>query len=112
MSSRYGPLEIHCDAPPYPVARACQSLGFQAPLDVRWLRLSHFLQGSGEPAASSGIQFWKLSFGPSQPKGKACTCGQPLPGLEKYTFTFRSERQADYLLGQCRHCRTIFWEEV
>jgi hypothetical protein len=31
--------------------------------------------------------------------------------MEGYTFTFASGKEAEYLLGQCRRCRTIFWEE-
>jgi hypothetical protein len=34
-----------------------------------------------------------------------------LPKLEKYAITFVLEKVADYLLGQCRRCGTLFWEE-
>jgi hypothetical protein len=42
---------------------------------------------------------------------KTCTCGEPLPRLEKYAITFVFEKVADYRLGQCRRCATMFWEE-
>jgi len=38
-------LEICCDAPPYGIVRACAKCGFASPLDVRWCRLSHFVNG-------------------------------------------------------------------
>ena len=36
MSSELGLLEVECDAPPYPIVRACRKLGLIAPEDVRW----------------------------------------------------------------------------
>jgi hypothetical protein len=45
-----------------------------------------------------------------RPKEHACTCGEPLPDLKKFEFTFLSGKVGNYLLGQCRRCRTIFWD--
>lgn len=45
MISRLGTPEIFCDAPPYAVVRACETLGFQSPLDVRWCRKSQSIRG-------------------------------------------------------------------
>jgi len=108
MSSQLGPIDLICDAPSYPVVQACSRLGFQAPLDVRWSRLSHYL--IGEEGTRLGLQPWKWFFGKRQPKEKTCVCGGPLPTLEWYTFTFLSGGVADYHLGQCPRCRSIFWE--
>jgi hypothetical protein len=110
MASEFEPTDIHCDAPPYSVVRACQKLGFRAPLDVRWHRMSHFLHERANSLAAASLP-WKILFGPGEEAIQACTCGHPLPVLEKYAFTFISERQAEYLLGQCSRCRTIFWDE-
>jgi hypothetical protein len=58
------------------------------------------------------IEAWKLLFKVSNLPGKTCLCGRSLPLLERYSFTFRSERKADYFLGQCPGCRNIYWEEA
>jgi hypothetical protein len=108
MAGPLHPPGFRCDAPPSPVVGACQRLGFRSPLDVRWCRLSHFLaERSGRPGTQPGTQVFD-----TKPAGrKTCTCGEPLPRLEKYAITFILEKVADYLLGQCRRCGTIFWEE-
>jgi len=82
MFSQFGQLEIWCDAPPYGVVRACKGCGFHSP----------------------------LVFGRGRQKEPTCTCGHPLPDLKKYGFSFLSDKVGDYLLGQCRRCRTIFWD--
>jgi hypothetical protein len=102
--SRLGKLEIRCDAPPYSVVEACAELGFQSPLDIRWLRLRHFLSEHGQTP-------WQWIFGRSQTREITCPCGQSLPKFDNYTFTFVSAKKVNYLLGQCPRCRTIFWEE-
>jgi len=61
--------------------------------------------------SSFGSALWQLLFGTSDPKEKACACGEPLPDLKQYRFAFTpSEKGSEYLLGQCRKCRTIFWD--
>jgi hypothetical protein len=110
MSSHLGPIDIDCDAPSYSVVMACARLGFQSPLDVVWLRMSHFTQNRRQRAGSAALHPWLWLFGSHTPN-TGCRCGQPLPILEDYTFTFASEKKAHYLLGQCHRCRTIFWEE-
>jgi hypothetical protein len=90
MSSELGPIDIVCDAPPYPVVRACQRLGLRAPQDVRWCRVNRYAAGSARGS---------------------CTCGHAAPRLESYTFTFVSGSQASYYLAQCPRCRTIFWDK-
>ena len=112
MSSRLGPMDLDCDAPLYSVVKACEGLGFQSPLDVRWCRRSHVLGGQRELGGVVGFHPFQWLFGGSQRPKTICTCGQPLPLMERFTFTFASEKEADYLLGQCCRCRTMYWEEA
>lgn len=102
--------EISCDAPAHSVVQACEGLGFDSPLDVRWLRLSHFVTACAAQPNGGGSDFWGWLFKRDRLEPGACTCRAPLPELENYTFTFASGRVIDYQLGQCRCCRTIFWE--
>ncbi len=111
MSSQLGPIEVYCDAPPYPVVRACRRVGIRAPEDVRWCRLSHFLS---QVAGWKGLFHpftWKKILGHAEGEDRACTCGDHLPVLEKVTFTFTTGREESYLIGQCGRCATVFWEE-
>ncbi len=50
--------------------------------------------------------------GPRPGDEPCCTCGEKLPELERVTFTFTTGREECYLLGQCAHCGTVFWEET
>jgi hypothetical protein len=100
MTDDLGPLEVVCDAPPYPVVRACAGLGFEAPQDVRWARLERKRQ-----RRPGGLFPW-LRAGKS-----SCSCGESLPELESYTFTFVSGTRAEYFLAQCVRCKTIFWDK-
>jgi hypothetical protein len=50
-----------------------------------------------------------IATGPPDPT--TCTCGEPIPALDPYAITFAFERVADYLLGQCRRCGMMFWDE-
>jgi hypothetical protein len=111
MFSRFRRFETCCDAPPYGVVRACEGCGFHSPLDVRWCRLSHFLNGEGQRKRSFGIRLWRWLFGKRNQKN-TCSCGQPLPDLKEYGFTVLSKKVGDYLLGQCSRCRTVFWDEA
>ena len=108
MADTLPPLDIRCDAPPFPVVGACQKVGFRSLLDVGWYRLSHFLATrSSRPSTLPGAQVFDTK--PAQET--TCTCGEPLPKLEKYAVTMVLEKVADYRLGRCRRCGTIFWEE-
>lgn len=110
MSNQLGPLEVHCDAPPYSVVRACEGLGFQSPLDVRWCRAGQSA-GSASRRGFLGGHTWKGLFSRSQ-ESEGCSCGQALPSLDRYTFLFLTGKETDYLLGQCKRCRAIHWSEV
>jgi hypothetical protein len=72
--------------------------------------MSRFLKGEGHRKAIFALRLWHWLLGLGRPKERTCTCGQPLPDLKKYGFSFLSEKVGDYLLGQCRRCRTIFWD--
>jgi len=111
MSSKLGPLEVVCDAPPYCIVRACHLIGFQKPEDVRWLRLKSFLKHRNDEEQGVPSFFQKLLWSSGRVKDAVCTCGQQLPGLEKYVFTLLHHGDLYYLLGQCSRCNTVFWEE-
>jgi hypothetical protein len=103
--------DIDCDAPAYPIVRACRGLGFHAPEDVRWC---HVPPVSRRPARSESVfnlQAWMAFFSKSAPKGPTCSCGRELPRLDSYTFTLMSGKEVRYLLGQCGRCRCIYWKE-
>ena len=109
MADQLGPVEIDCDAPPYPVVRACERLGFRSPLDVRWCRVVH--DRGPAPWRQLLCQPWRWLSGAWRPRGKPCPCGGPAPALERCTFALAS-RRVTYLVGQCPRCRTIFWDEA
>ncbi|MBV9125856.1 MAG: hypothetical protein JO112_21100 [Planctomycetes bacterium] len=112
MAKQLGPLEVTCDAPPYPIVRACCKLGIQTPEDVRWSRMGQFLnEHAGWPKTLS-MDSWRLLLEINPPGVPTCSCGQKLPLLEKCTFTFLSGNEVSYLMGQCSRCRTVFWEEA
>jgi hypothetical protein len=112
MPNSLGPLDVNCDAPPYNIVRACQMIGIRSPADVRWSRLSRFINTRAGRAASLKHSPWRTLFGIAQPDNANCLCGQKLPLLERYTFTLISGNQASYLLGQCPRCLTVYWEEA
>lgn len=102
-----GVIEIGCDAPPYRIVQACEKLGLQSPLDVRWCRLSNAAMLARRPRCWP----WQWFFGRNRAKARTCSCGRPLPALFKFAFKFPGGNIPDYRLGQCCRCRTIFWEE-
>jgi hypothetical protein len=54
-------------------------------------------------------RLWTWLWGRKPPQ-RVCTCGEPLPRLERYPLADFAESEGDFLLGQCQRCRTIFWE--
>ena len=110
MSSRLGPIDIDCDAPAYAIVRACESLGFHSPLDVRWLRRSRLESRDAAPPELFGSGGLNEFFGLGPGAGKACGCGALLPELESCAFQFRDGSQVVYRIGQCPRCRTIYWD--
>lgn len=106
-----GPIDIICDAPPYHVVRACNLIGFETPEDVAWRRFD------GPIAPNVGgwrklLRSCQHLFGAAETTTHYCTCGQPLPEWECFSFTFVMNRTLTYRLGQCARCRTIHWQEV
>jgi hypothetical protein len=112
MADQLGVLEITCDAPPYYIVQVCDLIGIEAPEDVRWLRLSHYLEEEDVSRAGSNKSHQFLGFLRSKPRKTTCTCGQKLPSFDRYTFTISTGEEPSYLLGQCRRCRTVYWEDA
>jgi hypothetical protein len=112
MSNQLGPLDVNCDAPSYPIVRASRRVGLEVPEDVRWCRMSHFLELAGGWKGLFHPRTWKKILGGNEVDERACSCGERLPALERVTFTFTTGREESYLLGQCPRCRTIFWEDT
>ncbi len=112
MSSRLGPLEVNCDAPPYNIVHACQMIGLKSPEDVRWSRLNQLMSAYEDRGDGTKGVSWRSLLGMSPPISTACTCGQQLPVLEQYTFTLISGRQTSYLIAQCGRCLTVYWQEA
>ena len=111
MSSRLGPLQVECDAPPYPVVCACRKLGLEAPEDVRWVRRDHLHQRWEALTSLFGPGAWGRVFKGIEAPAITCSCGELLPGLDACSFLFADGTTREYRLGQCRRCHTIFWEE-
>src|SRR5262245_62148320 len=109
MANKYDTIEITCDAPPYCVVKVCNLIGIQSPEDVRWRRMSHHLS---EPIGYSDTELFSSFTRTHHRHDRRCTCGTKLPNLDMYTFTFSTGEEASYLLGQCRRCRTVYWEHA
>jgi hypothetical protein len=109
MPNRLGPLEVHCDAPPYNIVRACNMIGMQSPEDVRWCRLSQLVGAQAGWREVLKQQSWRALLGMTQPEYGVCRCGQKLPILERYTFTLISGNQTSYFIGQCSRCHSVYW---
>jgi hypothetical protein len=110
MAGRQEFMEICCDAPPYLIVRACEWVGFRSPLDVRWCPLALVPDRPDGQQATLGLRLWNWFSGGREPCGKTCFCGKRLPRLEQYSFTHVNGDVTVYHLGQCRRCRSLFWE--
>ncbi len=111
MLSHLGPLEVECDAPSYPIVRACRKLGMSEPEDVRWCRRSRQLRRPNGWIGLLANPIWGCLLGREDSEAPVCTCGNSLPPMESYSFTFQTGEQIEYEMGQCVHCRTIYWEK-
>jgi|SRR5581483_8534187 len=109
MGPRLGRMTITCDAPPYPVVRACRKAGFVAPADVRWCHAARFVRRSGWQALLP-LRLWRRFWGAGRAAPPACSCGRELPPLVPVFFLARGGAAVHYRLGQCGRCRTMFWE--
>lgn len=112
MSSHLGLLEVECDAPPYPIVRACRKLGIYEPEDVRWCRKGHQLRRHHSWIHFLASPIWGRLLGKEQAGLSHCTCGKSLPLMDSYAFTFQTGEQVDYEIGQCGRCQTIYWEKL
>jgi hypothetical protein len=111
MSNQLGPLEVCCDAPPYPVVQACSQIGFDSPEDCRWCRMSHRLGINAAIRHIAKFAPWNI-FQATSPQGTSlCSCGEMLPPLACFIFSLDTGQEIAYSLGQCSRCRTIYWEE-
>jgi hypothetical protein len=112
MSNQLGPLEVFCDAPPYPVVQACSQVGFDAPEDCRWRHMSHHNGAHASLRQLAKLAPWNI-FQTTDPRGKTlCGCGENLPSLACFIFTLDTGQEIAYSLGQCSRCRTVYWEEA
>jgi hypothetical protein len=111
MAESLGPIEIDCDAPPYSIVQACRMIGLRSPEDVRWCRMT---------LRADELPWWRRVFSPQswmhllgmRRRGiDVCVCGAKLPMLERYTFLIVTGDKLSYLLGQCEHCSSIYWED-
>lgn len=108
MATNWEPVQIVCDAPSYAIVQACSTIGIERPEDVRWWEVGHFLEQHGyRPLPPDGR--WKALGERSTVGLLVCPCGRELPRLVEYRFYFDDDTAADYLLGQCRRCKTIYW---
>jgi hypothetical protein len=112
MASQLGPLEVCCDAPPYFIVQACNQVGFHAPEDVRWCRLSQHRQA--QAGWRNLVQFapWNAFMTGTQLEAGPCSCGRMLPPLAVYTFTLDTGQEFSYLLTQCARCCAVYWEQA
>jgi hypothetical protein len=107
MEDNLGPIDLCCDSPPYFIVQACRQLGIHTPEDVAWFRVPTV---SPTRARLAGSQALRKLLGMANPPGNGCVCGQPLPRLDKCTFTLSSGREVNYLIGQCDQCLAIYWD--
>jgi hypothetical protein len=110
MSGRLAPVELCCDAPPYEAVRACEKLGLHSPLDVRWMRVGNLRKHRRGPARSLGARWWAWLRG-RRHAGRSCGCHRRLPEMRWYRFVYPAA-ECDYVLGQCRRCSTVYWDEL
>jgi len=112
MSSHFELLELECDAPPYVIVRACRKLGLMSPEDVRWCRKGRHRKRHHGWISFLSNPIWGRLLGRTDAAGHGCTCGQSLPELECYAFTFQNGDEVEYEIGQCLRCWTIYWEKA
>lgn len=111
MTTRLGPVEIDCDAPPYEIVCSCEAAGLNSPLDVRWCRVSH-LRGRAAEHPSLWSRACRMFGAAGRSEPRACSCGQRLPKLGRFRFVFLGQSAGEFVLGQCQRCKTVYWEPI
>jgi hypothetical protein len=113
MSNQLGPLEVICDAPPYPIVQACNAIGVDNPEDVRWMRMSHRVEPRDETPerGDRSASVWQKILHTNAAREQACSCREKIPKLAKYRFTYSSGDEVTYSVAQCTKCHTVYWEE-
>jgi len=109
--SRKVELEIVCDAPPYTVVQACSRIGVESPEDVRWCEAGNFLSEQHLSLPLRKHAKWNELRELLGPRHMACACGQPVPPLRGYVFTFGNGTTALYEVGQCGRCKRVYWSK-
>ena len=112
MSNQLGPIDVCCDAPPYPVVQACSQVGLEAPEDNRWCRLSQHRGAAAAFRQLAKFAPWNVFLSGTPHSQTGCRCGRLLPEMANYIFTLDTGQEISYLLGQCSRCHAIYWEEV
>jgi hypothetical protein len=103
-------IDLDCDAPAYSVVHACKTVGVERPEDVRWCHWTR--RGVRRTAGWFHVGNWRSLFRRPSPDDTRCSCGETLPCLEECLFSCVSGEAVTYLLGQCRRCGTVFWQET
>jgi hypothetical protein len=107
-----GLLEVECDAPPYPIVRACRKLGLLRPEDARWCRLNRRQRAEQGWKSFFASFLWVRFLCGAGSHEKPCSCGCPLLNVGRYSFAFQPGEQLEYELVQCPNCWTIYWEQL
>jgi hypothetical protein len=104
-TQKLGPLEVQCDAPPYNIVKGTRLIGVETPEDVRWLRKSAVLTERFLDRRRP-----LLAFSERDLERMPCSCGQPIPMLQAYTFQLMSGEEVEYSIAQCKRCHTVYWD--
>jgi hypothetical protein len=66
--------------------------------------------GHAQGSSPASSRSWMHLFRKNSARAKTCSCGEALPPLEQYLFTFLSGAHVEYCLAQCPRCLTMFWD--
>jgi hypothetical protein len=111
-NQQLGPIDVCCDAPPYPVVQACSQIGFDSPEDYRWRRMSQHRGANAAMRHIAKFAPWNVFLAGNALQTGMCNCGQLLPAMACFIFTLDTGQEISYSLGQCSRCHTVYWEEA
>jgi hypothetical protein len=112
MARELQPLEIICDAPPYSIVKACRHIGLESPEDVRWCHALHYIELHGYRPAVRNRSGWNELLALLGPQSMKCSCGGKVPPLSDFHVLSGNADSGLYHFGQCRRCKTIYWEKT